>query len=187
MHVLKILRAIYPAVVTLDAPKSAIINPMRLRGSRSSRLKVGEQSLVNTHITFERPTAHVTVGTRSWVGSSVFSIAESLDIGDDVHISWDVTIVDHDSHALDFENRRNDALEFMAGRKDWTNVPIAPVKICDKSWVGVGAAILKGVTVGEGAVVGAKAVVTHDVEPWTVVGGNPARFLKAIRRPGADG
>jgi len=179
---MKMLRRIYPVAVTLDAPRSAIINPLRLRGSRQSCLKVGEQSLVNAHVAFERPAGRMTVGTRSWVGSSVFSVADHLTIGDDVHVSWDVTIVDHDSHALAFKNRRNDAVEFMAGRKDWTHVPIAPVTICDKSWIGVGATILKGVTIGEGAVVGAKAVVTKDVEPWTLVAGNPARKIRDIER-----
>ena len=41
-----------------------------------------------------------------------------------------------------------------------------------------GAIVLPGVTIGEGAVVAAGSVVTKDVEPWTVVGGNPARFIK---------
>ena len=41
-----------------------------------------------------------------------------------------------------------------------------------------GAIVLPGVTIGEGAVVGAGSVVTKDVEPWTVVGGNPAKFIK---------
>lgn len=42
------------------------------------------------------------------------------------------------------------------------------------------AIILKGVTIGEGAIVGAGSVVTKDVAPWTVVGGNPARVIKEI-------
>ena len=54
----------------------------------------------------------------------------------------------------------------------------APITICDGVWIGARAIILPGVTVGEGAVVAAGAVVTKDVEPWTVVGGNPAKFLK---------
>ena len=54
----------------------------------------------------------------------------------------------------------------------------APVTICDGVWIGARAIILPGVTIGEGAVVAAGAVVTKDVEPWTVVGGNPAKLIK---------
>jgi putative colanic acid biosynthesis acetyltransferase WcaF len=54
----------------------------------------------------------------------------------------------------------------------------APIEICDGAWIGAYAIILPGVTIGEGAVVGACAVVTKDVPPWTVVAGNPAREVK---------
>ena len=54
----------------------------------------------------------------------------------------------------------------------------APITICDGVWIGARAIILPGVTIGEGAVVGAGAVVTHDVEPWSVVAGNPAKEIK---------
>lgn len=55
-----------------------------------------------------------------------------------------------------------------------------PVHICRNAWIGAGATILPGVTVGENAVVAAGAVVTKDVEPNTIVGGNPAKFIKKI-------
>ena len=54
----------------------------------------------------------------------------------------------------------------------------APITICDGVWIGARAIVLPGVTIGEGAIVAAGAVVTKDVEPWTVVGGNPARVIK---------
>ena len=54
----------------------------------------------------------------------------------------------------------------------------APIAICDGVWIGARAIILPGVTIGEGAVVAAGAVVTKNVEPFTVVGGNPAKFIK---------
>lgn len=54
----------------------------------------------------------------------------------------------------------------------------APIKICDGAWIGARAIVLPGVTIGEGAIVAAGAVVTKDVLPWTVVGGNPARVIK---------
>jgi len=55
----------------------------------------------------------------------------------------------------------------------------APIQLGRSSWVCAGAFVHPGVTIGEGAVVGARAVVTRDVAPWTVVAGNPAKFLKA--------
>lgn len=54
----------------------------------------------------------------------------------------------------------------------------APITICDNAWVAVNALIGMGVTIGEGAVVGAGACVFKDVEPWMIVGGNPAKVLK---------
>jgi acetyltransferase-like isoleucine patch superfamily enzyme len=60
-----------------------------------------------------------------------------------------------------------------------------PVVLGDDVWVGAGAVILKGVTVGDGAVVAARAVVTRDVPADTVVAGNPARVVKRLAT--ADG
>ncbi len=54
----------------------------------------------------------------------------------------------------------------------------APITIFSQAWIAADAFIGMGVTIGEGAVVGARACVFKDVEPWTVVGGNPARFIK---------
>ena len=54
----------------------------------------------------------------------------------------------------------------------------APITIADQAWVAADAFIGMGVTIGQGAVVGARAAVFKDVAPWTVVGGNPAKFIK---------
>ena len=53
-----------------------------------------------------------------------------------------------------------------------------PIVIEDQAWVAAGAFVGMGVTIGQGAVVGARTAVFKDVEPWTVVGGNPAKFIK---------
>lgn len=55
-----------------------------------------------------------------------------------------------------------------------------PVRIGKNAWIGAGATILPGVTIGDNAVVGAASVVTRDVAPDTIVAGNPARFIKRI-------
>lgn len=54
----------------------------------------------------------------------------------------------------------------------------APIAVGDQAWVGAGAFVGMGVSVSEGAVVGARAAVFKSVAPWTVVGGNPAKFIK---------
>ena len=54
----------------------------------------------------------------------------------------------------------------------------APITIGDGVWIGARAIILPGVNIGEGAIIAAGSIVTKDVEPWTVVGGNPAKFIK---------
>lgn len=54
----------------------------------------------------------------------------------------------------------------------------APIVIEDQAWIAAEVFIGMGVTIGQGAVIGARAAVFKDVEPWTVVGGNPAKFIK---------
>jgi len=69
-----------------------------------------------------------------------------------------------------------------AGTHDHTDpaMPLLkpPITVEDQAWVCADAFIAPRVTVGEGAVVGARAVAVHDVEKWTIVGGNPARTIK---------
>ena len=74
----------------------------------------------------------------------------------------------------------NHALEPGRGRQN----EYAPVVIGERVWIGSNATVLPGVTIGEWAVVAAGAVVTRDVAPRTVVGGVPARVLKAVTQNG---
>ena len=63
---------------------------------------------------------------------------------------------------------------------DLTRLQFKPIVIKKGAWIGARAIILPGITVGEGAVVASGAVVTHDVPAKTIVGGNPARFIKNV-------
>jgi acetyltransferase-like isoleucine patch superfamily enzyme len=64
-----------------------------------------------------------------------------------------------------------------------TDLEIRPVRICAWADIGVNAVVLPGVTIGKGAIVGAGAVVTRDVEPFTIVAGVPARLKRRRREP----
>lgn len=143
-------------------------------------LSVGRECDLHCRISFDREKGSVTIGDRCYIGASHIVCADDVAIGDDVIVSWGVTIVDHNSHSLDWHGRENDVKDWKTGKKDWSRVRSAPVNIKDKVWIGFNASILKGVTIGEGAVIGACAVVSRDVPPYTVVAGNPARVLGAI-------
>lgn len=157
------------------------VNFWRVRASEGNFLSIGNRSLVRTEMVFERGGATITIGDRTFVGRGLFTIADRLEIGSDVMISWGVTITDHNSHSVRFSERRNDVeMNAFRGIKNWSVIGIAPVRISDKAWIGFGASILKGVTVGEGAIVGANSVVTRNVAPWTVVAGNPARVIREL-------
>ncbi len=74
--------------------------------------------------------------------------------------------------------------EFISNNHDLENrwvITCKPIHICRRAWIGAGVTILPGVTVGENAVVGAGSVVTCDVEPDTIVAGNPAKVIKHIK------
>lgn len=154
--------------------------PWRIRAPRHCRLSIGADCFIRDRIVFERERAVLSVGDRTFLGNGLIAIADSVEIGSDVMFAWGVTVVDHNSHSVRFSERRGDTERWLQGRKDWSAVTVDPVKIQDKAWIGFGAIILKGVTIGEGAVVAAGAVVTKSVPPWCVVAGNPARIIREL-------
>ena len=142
-------------------------------------ITIDEQSRVTGKLAFDRNHASILIGKRVFMSGYLIA-AKHIEIGDDVLISWGVTILDHDSHAIAFSQRSQDVLDWQEGKKNWESVKTAPVKISNKVWIGFNSIILKGVTIGEGAVVGAGAVVTKDIPSWSVVAGNPARVIREI-------
>ncbi|CCV14973.1 acyltransferase [Mesorhizobium sp. STM 4661] len=148
-----------------------------VRTARNGRHEIGEGSNLNCYFSYDRPEAQITIGDRSYIGKSHLVAADRITIGNDVMVSWGTTIVDHNSHSLDWEQRAHDVAGWNHGKKDWSGIGIAPVTIQDHAFIGLGVIILKGVTIGKGAVVGAGSVVTKDVAPFTTVAGNPARLI----------
>ncbi len=159
---------------------SAKVNFRGIKHRPPSTLNIGEGTIFEGKIISDRPGSRVLIGNNSFVGGSTLICADRIEVGNDVLISWGCTIVDHNSHAVDWASRRNDVSDWYDGQKDWTSVKILPVKICDRVWVGFNSIILSGVTIGENAVIGCGSVVTKDVAPYTVVAGNPARIIRSL-------
>jgi len=160
--------------------KTARVNYLGIVLNKESVLKVGDRSIMEGRISFDKSGSAVIIGKNTFIGASHIVCAEKVEIGDNVMIAWGCTIVDHNSHSLSAEQRAKDVSDWYKGEKDWSEVAMKSVKIEDGAWIGLNSIILKGVTIGEGAVVGAGSVVTKNVEPYTVVAGNPARFIKKI-------
>ena len=161
------------------------------RTGRSDKcLIIGDNCIIDGTFIFERTSGSVRVGSNCHIGGSVFISINSIELEDDVTIAWGCTFYDHNSHPVDWEERKHDTerevTNMVKGQdpladKDWSHVVSKPIKICSKAWIGMNCIILKGVTIGEGAVVGAGSVVSKDVEPWTVVAGNPAQVIKRLK------
>jgi acetyltransferase-like isoleucine patch superfamily enzyme len=147
-------------------------------GAKGGALRIGRDSIIKCRVSFDAPCGRVTIGDRCYIGASALVCHSSITIGNDVIISWGVTVVDHNSHALAWEDRQHDVMDWARGEKRWEKVKISPVRIGDRAWIGFGASILKGVTIGEGAIVAAGAVVARDVPADAVVAGNPAVVVR---------
>ncbi len=114
----------------------------------------------------------------------VFSYGSTskLHIGKFCSIAKNVTIFLNAEHRVDWIS----TFPFFAFRKDWKNVKYpqgfpsskGDVIIGNDVWIGYGASILSGVKIGDGAVIGAFSLVTKDVDPYTIVGGNPAKPIR---------
>ena len=115
----------------------------------------GTRLTVNEGATFSYGSGYVNY-------ESVIECFDNIEIGDGVVISERVQIRDSNNHEIMRDGY----------------VTSAPIKIEDHVWIGIGAIILPGVKIGEGAIIGAGSVVNRDVPPYTLVAGCPAKVRK---------
>jgi galactoside O-acetyltransferase len=186
----------YPTNSAMQVGAGTILAPtfsFENRGDRNTvRLTIGEKCYLAGGIILERATGNVNIGNDTYIGSGTTLIcASNIQVGSGVLMAWGITIVDHDSHSTRWQERAEDVARWRTGivhggiaraaeRKNWEVVPTAPVSIGDKAWIGFNAIILKGVTIGEGAIIAAGAVVTKDVPPYSIAAGNPARVVREL-------
>jgi acetyltransferase-like isoleucine patch superfamily enzyme len=128
------------------------------------------------------PRGRVRIGEYALVHGARMICDCEIEIGDYCLISWNVVLMDTYRLPLDPGERRRE-LECVPQR--WprrlaADVPARPVRIGRNVWIGFDACVLPGVTIGEGAVVGARSVVAADVPAYTVVAGNPARIIRRL-------
>jgi acetyltransferase-like isoleucine patch superfamily enzyme len=149
---------------------------------QGGKVSIGRRSHFMGMIATETNFSKVNIGTNVHIGSgTVLDCADSITIEDDVLISYGCVIMDSDNHSIKYSLRKNDTFNWLNNiTSDWETIVRKPVKICKGAWIGTHVIITKGVTIGEGSIVGAGSVVTKNVADWTIVAGNPAKFIREI-------
>jgi acetyltransferase-like isoleucine patch superfamily enzyme len=161
-------------------PASRIENPQL----EPNAILIGSYSCILGRLLVFKRGGRIRIGESCYVGedSRIWS-ADSITIGDRVLISHGVNIHDSNSHSSSAVSRHEDFKRSFSSvpAPEFDNVPSAPIVIEDDAWIGFNATILKGVRIGQGAVVGAATVVTKDVPAYTIVAGNPATIIGHAR------
>jgi acetyltransferase-like isoleucine patch superfamily enzyme len=137
--------------------------PRISRGTKQTHLRLGRAVLLYRDVGFflDAPGATIEIGDRTYLNRRTeITCKASVTIGSDCAVSWDVLITDTDYHEI------------------IGSPPTAPVVIGNHVWIGAGSTVLKGVTIGDGAIVAAGSLVTGDVPAAALVGGRPASILR---------
>lgn len=145
-------------------------------------IKIGDFSHVLGELLTFSHGGCVEIGSYCYIGEGVrIWSAKKIVIGDRVLISHGVNIFDNLTHPVSAIKRHQQFVHIMTkGHPDNIDLSEEDTIIGNDVWIGCMAIILKGVTIGEGAVIGAGSVVTKDVPPYTINGGNPARVIRVI-------
>lgn len=156
-------------------PGCRIYNDTRSRDA----ITIGAGSIIDGELMVFGGFGKIEIGESCFVGPNtrVWS-NQSIRIGNRVLISHNVNIFDSMTHQMDSRSRAWQFGEIVQrGHPKGLDLGARPICIGDDCWVACNAILLRGVTLGRGCVVGAGSVVTKDVEEYTIVAGNPAKYI----------
>ena len=148
----------------------------------TKRIRIGSQSVIRGELVTFAHGGDISIGRHSFIGKNtrVWS-GLGITVGNRVMIAHGVDIFDNLTHPIDSEGRHAQYMQiFSRGHPSEIDLGDRRVDIADDAWIGAGACILRGVSIGEGAIVAARAVVTTDVPARCVVAGNPAQLVRRL-------
>jgi acetyltransferase-like isoleucine patch superfamily enzyme len=187
----KIVRKIFNFFLNLRFSRKCIVgkNSVFLKEAEvinnfgnKSRIIVGNDSYVRGQLLTFGHGGSIKIGDYCYLGrdSYVWS-GGKISIGDRVLISHNCSIFDNDTHPLDAEERHKQFKQIIkVGQPKKINLNDEEVIIDDDALIGTGVIILKGSHIGKGAIIGAGSVVTGNIDPYTIVAGNPAKLIRQI-------
>lgn len=176
----KILRIRYYTIgsYSLIAYPDKMMNPSKDK----SRIVIGANSVLRCEIQILGHGGQLKIGDYCFIGeNSYIWSGKSINIGNRVLIGHNCNIFDNDIHPFDKDERHNQFKDILSiGHPKTINLNDEEVVIEDDVWIGANVTIMKGVRVGNGAIIGVGSVVTKDIEPFTVNVGNPSKILRRL-------
>jgi acetyltransferase-like isoleucine patch superfamily enzyme len=157
------------------------------RSQQTNALEVGRGTSLYLGVMFDfGEKARMKIGSFVLMNGARIICDSEISIGDYCLISWNVVLMDTYRLPPDPVQRRNELREVptRSPRRACAEVAAQPIHIGENVWIGFDSCVLPGVTIGKGAVVGARSVVISDVPPYSIVAGNPARIIREIEPDG---
>ncbi|HEX4097628.1 MAG TPA: acyltransferase [Caulobacteraceae bacterium] len=152
------------------------------------RVRIGANAAIRGVIRCEGE-GRCEIGAEVYLGDdAIISAWTRIEIGEGTLIAHRAQVFDNDTHPIDAAERRAHfrSILKLGPRRDFA-IGARPVRIGRDCWLGFGAAVMKGVSIGDEAIVAAGAVVVSDVRSRTIVAGNPARQARALGASGRPG
>jgi len=158
---------------------STIIN----RENKREKIVIGKHTHIKGELQILAQGGNIEIGDYCYIGEDtrIWSGGASIKIGNRVLIAHNVNIHDNISHPLDADLRHRDYLRILGLSQESIktfDLRSSPVVIEDDVWIGFNCSILKGVTIGKGAIIGACSLVTKDIPENCIAVGNPAKVIK---------
>jgi len=172
----------FPIPLNMEVGENTVIDSSSTFKKYFSKLPLGLK--LGKHVTLQSSSlatehkGYIEIGDFSYISGAAIIACDKVIIGNYVFIAGGVTIVDSDFHPLDPGERLEDTviISTVGKKKERPAFAIAPVIIEDDVWIGYNATILKGVTIGQGAIIQPGSVVLRDIPSGAVVSGNPAQI-----------
>jgi acetyltransferase-like isoleucine patch superfamily enzyme len=145
------------------------------------RVRIGPNAVIRGVIRCEDE-GRCEIGQEVYIGDgAIISVRSMVEIGEGSLLAHGAQVFDNDTHPIDPVERRAHFRSILKlGPRREFPIGVRPVRIGQDCWLGFGAAVMKGVSVGDAAIAAAGAVVTSDVRPRTIVAGNPAREVRSL-------
>ena len=176
----KILHLINVKKINKIGNNSSLVCRIEKR-NKNSKIYVGNDCLINGRLVTEIEGSLIDIKDNVFIGgNTIIDCKQQITIEKDVLVSYECVIFDHNSHSVISSERKNDLNDFKNNSLEWEKVKSKKILIKKNAWVCARSMILKGVTIGEGSIVAAGSVVTEDVPDYSLVAGNPAKFIKKV-------